>query len=389
MATVTNGASTTSRRPERMLTGLRAVEYSGCLVKLEDGRKYVDWSCGLAGPLFGSSPHYLMKALVDAVSWFSAPASIACRDERIAAEMVAQLYPCLGDKAVRWMCNGSDPCSAAAKLARAVTARTKIISYGYHGFGGTFASPPTDFDADDNRRGALPSQMENYIPLEWLGPGPDEDIFKQASAVIVECPPIDQGWDVSRQWLHTLADTAHEHGALFILDEVVTGFRYGPDGATGYYELGDKVDLWCFGKTIGNGFPVAALFGKPEIMDELTRGVHYSATHFGHPMGLAAVVATMRQMLGTGPWEQLKDTGRVLIKKFNDLDLPWRLAGHPTRPVVDPATLTDADEFTAFRRHLLRLGHIFVDHPLYVNTAMTLDHINDLERMAWRWAVCR
>jgi glutamate-1-semialdehyde aminotransferase len=216
------------------------------------------------------------------------------------------------------------------------------------------------------------------VPLDWLEDTWADDV----AAVIVEAPPNDGGWDASRTWLHWLANTARINGALFVLDEVVTGFRYGPGGAAQYYEIEDKVDLYCFGKTIGNGFPIACLGGKAEIMNELCNGVHVSGTFFGFPMGLAAVKATMRELLENPPWEHLGFIGRYLKEQWNKTVL-YKLIGHPTRPIIDDTTIDD--KFTDLRRHLFRRGHIIVDHPFFVSTATTKKNVDDLVTAAKEW----
>lgn len=382
---VIKGASTTSRAPSRMLTNLRAVETQGMLLKAEDGRYYRDWQMGLHGAIFGYASMSTGAYPITEIS------SLPHRDEHIAAELLAQLYPQYADYGIRWMCNGSDPCSAAAKLARAYTGREGILSYGYHGFGGTFASPPTAFDADDNRRGSLAAQRENYHSLEWLQDPIPVSKSGQIGAIIVECPPVDGGLGQAMNWLHRLADCAHEYGALFILDEVVTGFRYGPDGATGYYQLGDKADLVCFGKTIGNGQPISALVGRQEIMELLTQGVHYSATFFGHPFGLAAAIATMRQLLHNPPWEHLYHIGEYLKEQWNNLGLPWGMVGHPTRPVLESRKVAyiglpkEQPNLDDLRRHCFARGHIIVNHPWYVTTATTKEDVDSLVGVVREW----
>lgn len=358
-----------------MLTNLRAFRTKGNSVQLEDSQWYTDWQCGLHGSLFG---YTMYNSLVSALE-FGQISSIVHNNEYVAAEILAQLYPQFADYGIRWMCNGSDPCSAAAKLARAHTGREAILSYGYHGFGGTFASPPTDFDADDNRRGALQAQKDNYFSLDWLQSLRFD--LETVGAVIVECPPVDGGKEQTTEWLNLLADHAHAAGALFILDEVVTGFRYGPDGAAGYYQLGDKVDLCCFGKTIGNGQPISALVGRQEIMELLTQGVHYSATFFGHPFGLAAAIATMQQLQKSPPWEHLYSIGEYLKEQWNSLSLPWEMVGHPTRPVLKGPD----EELNDLRRYLFGRGHIVVKHPWLVSTATTKEDVNSLIEAASEW----
>jgi len=366
-----------------MLTGLRARKAKGCRVLLEDGREYVDWQVGLHGAIFGYAPEWWLDAIT--VGAMNGPiSSITHRDERIVAEMLTQFYPDI--EAVRFMCNGSDPCAAAAKLARAFTGRDKLLVYGYHGTASAYAAPPAGMDPDDNRLGTLQAERDAYVPLDWLG---DYQSLDDIAAVVVECSPVDGGCDESRQWLKQLATDAENAGALFVLDEVVTGFRYAPGGAAEYYQLLGRVDLYCFGKTLGNGYPVAALAGREDVMQWLAEKpggggrVHWSNTFNGEPIGLAVAKATLQQLLNERPWDDLVRFGHQLKTSWNKIDdLPYKLAGHPTRPVIEGAD----ERFTDLRRYLFQRGHIIVEHPWYFTTAMTVGEVKNLTGNVAVWA---
>lgn len=378
---ITNGASITSKSPKRMLTELRSTAAHGMMARLENGKLYHDWQAGLRGDIFGYSPEWWRWAVSDAVGLGPA-SSIAHQDERVVAELVTRLYPDI--EAVRFMLNGSDPCAAAVKLARAITGREKILTYGYHGTASAYAAPPTPFDPDDNRLGTMQAEQDAYISVDWLGGIRGKRGMPNAAAIIVECPPVDNGKEKAKEWLHWLADGALEREMLFILDEVVTGFRYAPGGAAEYYDLLGKVDLYCFGKTLGNGFPISALAGKESVMQWLAEKpggggkVHWSNTFNGEPFGLAAAKATLQQLLDSPPWEHLYCIGDYLKTKWNELDLPWQLVGHSTRPV-----LQGPDEgLDDLRRHLFAQGHIVVKHPWFVSTATTEADVDDLVEKA-------
>lgn len=396
---VTNGASITSKAPSRMLTGLRSLRTNGMYVQLEDGRWYTDWQAGLHGILYGAAPNWWRDAMQSAVQRGPA-SSITCADERIVAELLGTFYPDI--KAVRFLANGSDPCAAAVKIARAYTGHDKLLTYGYHGTCSAYAAPPTPFDPDDNRRGTLAAERDAYVPLEWEG---HKTIFddleskmdNSIAAIIVECPPIDG--ENAAGFLWACANIAHDCGALFVLDEVVTAFRYGPGGAAEYYGLHGLVDLYCFGKTLGNGYPVAALAGKKEYMDELAgrpgQGgkVHWSGTWAGEPLGMAAAKATLRRLLEEPPWEHLYAIGEYLKGRWNDLGLPWQLVGHPTRPVLEAAPCPPDDAYQArqdltdLRRFLFQHGHIVCMHPWYVTMATTREDVDALVSAAGEWEV--
>jgi glutamate-1-semialdehyde aminotransferase len=238
--------------------------------------------------------------------------------------------------------------------------------------------------------------------MEWLDKNLDHHFLEYGcdgmttypnapAMVIVECPPVDGGRKEATDWLKCLSNVCHQVGALFVLDEVVTGFRYGPDGAMGYYGLMPQdVDLLALGKTFGNAYPVSALLGRGDVMELLAgvvgRGqVHWSGTFGGEPTGMALASAFLRQLSNNPPWSHLYEMGEFLIERWNALGLPWQLAGHPSRPVIWPTPDEQDEDWLDLRRHLLRSGHIFVSHPIYVCTETTRDDVKSLCWAARDW----
>ena len=398
---ITGGASTTSRRPERMLTNQSTVFAIGNRITSESGQVLVDHSGGLAGPIFEFNPFFWQSAIVDELTTGAATVtSLVSGREQATADLLAQFYPF---ESVRWFCNGSDHCAAAVKLARAITSRDRILSFGYHGTASAFCAPPEEIGRPnlapiiDMRRGTLQAERDAYIPLDWepvavLQGSRYRELDKisgEVAAVIVECPPVDGGSDSTSHFLQSLANTAHERGALFILDEVVTGFRYAQGGAMEYYGLSPKeVDLLCLGKTLGNGFPISALLGHKAIMDELTNGVHWSSTFSGYPMGLAAAYATLTQIRDRLPFSYLATIGDYLKKQWNTLNIPWKLVGHPSRPVLRPENVK-AERLERLRRDLFANGHLIVPHPWYVCTETTTSDVDDLVTKTRQWRESR
>ena len=368
MIEITGGSSQSARG--RMPTGLRAIQAKGNQVLLENGRWYTDWVMGSHGAIYGYRPDWWVDALSNAAVAGQAT-SIGCRDERIVAEMIGEFYPDI--EAVRFMCNGSDPCAAAAKLARAVTGREKLLVYGYHGTNQAFCTPPdVSGTAIDMRRGTLYCDRTAFSPLPWMAVEPAID--DQTAAVVVEIPSDTGGGFGSGGWLVDLFDRARAFGALVVLDEVKTGFRYAKGGAAEVYGLQGLVDLYCFGKTLGNGYPIACLDGKRDILKELTNGVHFSGTFFGEPLGLALAKATLHQMLVDPPWSYLYYIGEYLQEHWNDFIEGVRLIGHPTRPILSG----DKEAIASIVREKFENGHIIAQDPWYVTRATAIESIAEL-----------
>lgn len=351
---------------------MRSVAAGGMTVKLEDFKDYQDWQMGLYGPIFGYAPGWWTKALKEAV-WSGPASSIPAKGEIEVANLLSLLYPDI--EACRFMLNGSDPCAAAVKLARALTGRDKILIQGYHGFASCFN------DDDGDNKGHLQVEINSSPNLEF---GDFEGLLalRDCAAVIVELPAImGDCYDdaLARAFLHACADEAHRYGALFILDEVVTGFRLAGGGAAEVYDLFGKVDLYCLGKALGNGYPVSCLGGKAEVMKPMGGyGVHFSATFFGEPLGMAAAEATLHHLIIDKPWPYLYEMGAYLALAWNSAGLPWKIAGHLVRPhLIGPA-----EGFEEFRLAMFREGHILFRYPWFISTAHTPEVIEGLVESA-------
>jgi glutamate-1-semialdehyde aminotransferase len=373
-----------------MGTDLYTVRSSGNKVQLSDGKWYSDWQMGLAGPLYGFAPYWWWQAISGAA--IHGTVTSIRNNEQECADLLGEFYPDI--EAVRFMGDGSDPCAAAVKLARAITGRNKILSYGYHGTSSAFAKQPDRRGDEDNSLGTLAAERAGCHNFEWLGyAGPhrwaESNKWTEVAAVMIECPPIDRGGR-GQAWLHDLIKWTHWNDSLFILDEVVTGFRYGANGAAGYYGLGGMVDLYCFGKTLGNNYRVSALAGKRDVMQWLVEKpggggrVHWSNTFNGDAIGLAAMRATLNRLKSHPPWERLYSVGEYLKEQWNALDLPYILDGHPTRPIINEEK-SDMEGFTELRRHLFERGHIVVAHPWYMTTATTRADVDSLVEAAGEW----
>ena len=109
--------------------------------------------------------------------------------------------------------------------------------------------------------------------------------------------------------LREMIDLAHDHGALVVFDEVISGFRLAPGGAQEHFDV--QADLVCFGKALGNGMPISALAGPASLMDGL-RDVFFSGTHGGETLSLAAARATLDVLASEPVHEHLWRLGRRL-----------------------------------------------------------------------------
>lgn len=319
-----------------------------------DGNEYVDFVGALLPVVLGYNDPDVNRAVIEQLSK-GVSFSLATPLEIELAEVLREIIPCA--EMVRFGKNGSDATSAAVRIARAATARDHVAVCGYHGWqdwyiGATTRNkgvpravrelthkfPYNDLDALerllDNQPGGFAAVMMEPMNTEEPGPG----------------------------YLAGVRDLAHRHGALFIFDEIVTGFRYHIGGAQALF--GVVPDLAAFGKSMGNGFPISAVVGKTEYMREMEE-IFYSSTFGGEAVSLAAALATIRKMRKEPVLERIHDLGsrliastRALIAKHG-LDRIIAIVGRPCRAVVqfrDAGSASAAEIKTLYLRKLIEHG---------------------------------
>ena len=287
------------------------VRGAGCRVYDVDGNEFIEYGSGLRAVSLGHAFGPVVaaaRAQLDLGSNFVRPARI----ELGAAELFQEMVP--GAEMVKFCKDGSDATSGALKLARAHTGRDLVAVCANH----PFFSVDDWFIGSSGMPGGIPQSVRdltvkfNYNDLASL-----ESLFVQhpdrIAAVILEAeketPPAAGFFDGIR----ALCD---RYGAVFILDEMITGFRWHNGGAQAHY--GIRPDLSTFGKGLANGFSVSALAGKRELMrlggsdHDRERVFLLSTTHGAETHGLAAAIATMKIFQGEPVVDTLWERGERL-----------------------------------------------------------------------------
>jgi len=278
-----------------------------------DKKQYIDY-VGSWGPMIlGHNHPAVKKAVIEAAEnglSFGAPTEL----EIIMAEKVKSLVPSM--EQLRMVSSGTEATMSAIRLARGYTNRDKILKFEgyYHGHAdsllvkagsgaltlGQPSSPgiPADFaqhtlTADYNDLDSVSSLFAEY-------PGEISCIIVEPVAGNMNCIPPAPGF------LQGLRDICDEHGALLILDEVMTGFRVALGGAQAFYNV--VPDLTTLGKVIGGGMPVGAFGGKKEVMQHIapTGPVYQAGTLSGNPIAMAAGLAALTA-LDTPEYSQLAE----------------------------------------------------------------------------------
>ena len=293
----------------------------GAYVWDADGKRYTDY-VGSWGPMIVGHCHPdVVKAVQDAAAnglGFGAPTA----SELEIAELLCKLLPSL--EMVRMVSSGTEATMTAIRLARGFTGRSRIIKFEgcYHGHSDgllvkagsgalTFGQPSSS---------GVPAEIAALTTvLTYNDAAGLEHAFAEMgdeiAAVIVE--PVAGNMNLvtpKREFLDALRNLCTKHGAVLILDEVMTGFRVSLQGAQGYY--GIKPDLVTLGKVMGGGLPAAAFGGRRDIMECLAPlgSVYQAGTLSGNPVSVAAGLATLKLVQEEGFYARLSHLAKQLTE---------------------------------------------------------------------------
>ncbi len=297
----------------------------GAYIVDADGRRYIDY-IGSWGPMILGHGHpavveAVRKAVLEGFS-FGAPTE---REIELAEEILALVPSC---EQVRLVSSGTEATMSAIRLARGATQRNKFIKFEgcYHGHTdallvkagsglATFGHPTS--------AGVPEATAQHTIVLEYNNVAQLDEAFAlhgpELACVIVE--PIAGNMNFVRAsvpFMTRLRELCTRHGALLVLDEVMTGFRVGLRSAQGLYAdliPGFVPDISVFGKVIGGGMPLAAFGASREIMRHLAPlgGVYQAGTLSGNPVATACGLATLREIRQPGFFEALSTRTRRLV----------------------------------------------------------------------------
>lgn len=263
-------------------------------------KQYIDY-VGSWGPAILGHAHPDVVAAVQSAAERGLSFGAPTEAEIILAELIKDRLPSM-DK-IRLVSSGTEATMSAIRLARGYTNRSKIIKFEgcYHGHADsllvkagsgllTFGNPTSS---------GVPAEfIQHTLVLDFNDLDGVAQAFEQHGAdiacVIIE--PIAGNMNLikpKKGFLEGLRQLCTEHGAVLIFDEVMTGFRAGPQGVQGLTRI--TPDLTTLAKVIGGGMPVGAFGGKAEIMDTIAPlgGVYQAGTLSGNPVAMAAGIATL------------------------------------------------------------------------------------------------
>jgi len=349
-----------------------------------EGRRYIDYVLSWGPMLMGHNHPHVREAVIRQAEkglGFGAPTEL----EIDLAERLCALLP--GMDLVRMVNSGTEATMSAIRLARGFTGRDTIVKFEgcYHGHSDSLlvkaGSGALTLGAPSSP-GVPASLAKHTLTLPYNDAQAVRDLFaargEQIACLIVEpvagnmnCIPPQPGF------LETLRDVCSECGSVLIFDEVMTGFRFGLQGAQGYY--GVQPDLTTLGKVVGGGMPVGAFGGRRDIMERIAPlgPVYQAGTLSGNPVAMAAGLATLELISRPGFYEPVfartEALCRGLEQAARDAGVPFSTNAAGTMfggffttdgPVYSyPQAM--ASDTQAFKRFF----HLMLDHGIYLAPA--------------------
>lgn len=272
-----------------------------------DGNRLIDYYCGMGAMVLGHTPQAVQQAVKDQVGkgiLYAGQSEVEFEAARILCERIPSA------QRIRFGSSGSEVAQAAFRLARAATGKRIILKFEghYHGWfdnilwstapGENAAGPAEAPVKVAGSVGQDPAAGDGLDVLGWNDLAALEARLARGdvAGVIMEPAMCNQGAIAPASgYLEGTLAACREHGAILIFDEVITGFRLGREGAQ--KRFGVTPDLSIFAKAIANGFPVAALVGRAELLDLFaTGGVLHGGTFNAQPVTMAAMVATQKAL---------------------------------------------------------------------------------------------
>jgi glutamate-1-semialdehyde 2,1-aminomutase len=344
-----------------------------------DGNDYVDYVLSWGPMIVGHCHPEVMREVQDAMKDGSSYGAPSPREIQL-AELVRERMPWV--RKMRFCSSGTEATTAAIRVARGFTGRDDVLKFDgcYHGAGDTLlvkAGSGVETLGLPDSPGVPADLAKHTLTLPFNDLAAVERLFekkgKDLAAVIVEPVVGNMGVLVPRPgFLQGLLDVCRKHGALLIVDEVMTGFRVSSGGACGLYGL--QPDLVTFGKVIGAGLPVGAFGGRADVMDRVAPAgpIYQAGTLSGNPMAMAAGHATLKLMTPAA-YEKLEATSARLAEGLAaaaaEAKVPVQVnrvgsmltVFFSAKPVFDAASARacDTKRFGAFFHALLENGVYF------------------------------
>lgn len=312
-----------------------------------DGKRYIDYRLGFGPIILGHADPFVIERVTEAIKHGVTFAATQEYEVRVAERIVEM---CPGVEMVRLANTGSECTMHALRLARGYTGRDIILKFegSYHGAHDyvLWSTAHAKLDQMGDRSQPIGYKVSRGIPdvmrnLIQLCPWNDVEVLgdilqkrgEEIAAIIVE-PVLGNaaGLTPAPGYFEFLREQCDQYGIVLIFDEVKTGFRLAPGGAREYF--GVIPDISTYAKAMGNGFPVAALGGRREVMMSIAPGkVFQGGTYTGNVVSTAAADATLEYMQTGKVFERINHVGGLLMQGFGEIlrryGIPHNIHGTP------------------------------------------------------------
>jgi len=308
----------------------------GAFVYDVDGNRYLDFCCSWGPLILGHAHPEVVEAISKAAERGTSFGTVH-ESEILLAEKIKQLNPFI--EKLRFVSSGTEAVMSVIRLARAFTAREKIVKFSgcYHGHSdyllaaagsglATLGIPTSAGVPEDFTKHTLIAPLDDTEAIEKIF----NEYGSQIAAVIIEPIPANNGLLIqTKEYLQFLREITTKHNSLLIFDEVISGFRVAPGGAVQYYDI--IPDICTYGKVVGGGLPVGAFGSRAEIMSKLAPEgpVYQAGTLSGNPLAMTCGLKTLEYLEKHNSWEILtKNTAEFVA------DLNRQLADFPAQVVT-------------------------------------------------------
>lgn len=351
----------------------------GAYIYDEDGNKYIDY-IGSWGPMIlGHNDDRVVEAVIKQIEKGLSYGAVTAVEVEM-AELITGLVPCV--EMIRMVNSGTEAVMSAIRTARGYTGKNKIIKFEgcYHGHSDSLlvkAGSGVMTSGVPGSKGVPEGCVKDTLTAKYNDLQSVESLFEEnrgeIACVIVEPVAANMGVvEPVKGFLEGLRTLCDKNSALLIFDEVITGFRLGITGASGYFNV--TPDMVTYGKIIGGGMPVGAYGGRKDIMQIVAPlgGVYQAGTLSGNPVAMRAGITQLTILKeDSSIYSKINFLGEKLrtgIKKIMDKhNLPYTVNGigslsclyFAPKPVKDyeSASLSDTKEFGKYFDFMLNRGN--------------------------------
>jgi len=312
------GVHTSLRRIEPLIIWSMA---KGSKLYAVDGKEYIDYHCAFGPVILGHCHPKVNKAVIEQVECGDIFGAGSNELEIKVAEKIVKYVP---SAEMVLFCNaGSEATYHAIRVSRAVTKRKKVIKFNghYHGWhdylNANYLTPPSHFGKIwPESAGMLESTIEQIVPLPFNDIDAVENAIKknrgEIAAMILEPIMHNVGCIMPKEgYLKALRELSDKNDILLIFDEVITGFRHALGGVQKIF--GVTPDITTFAKAMANGYPIASICAREEIMKRFKTDkagdVFFAGSYNAHPISMAAALATIEELENPKVYQHLFKLG--------------------------------------------------------------------------------